>query len=115
MRCLLVFAFFVASCSGDEIPKDVLPPEKMGAVWYDLTLADELADFAGITDSTYRKLSKRTGLYDTVLQLHKISKEQYKKSEQFYQGRPDLMKEIFEDLKKKMDTTPTIKRPIGPA
>lgn len=104
MRYLLILVFFLASCSSNEIPKDVLPPEKMGTVWYDILLADELTDFASITDSTYRQFSKRAGLYDTVLQLHKISKEQYKKSERFYQTRPDLVKEILEGLKKKMDT-----------
>lgn len=112
MRCLFVLALLTASCSSD-IPKDILPPEKMGEVWYDITLADELTDFASINDSTYRQFSKRAGLYDTVLQLHKLSKEQYKKSERFYQGRPDLVKEILEDIKKKMDTT--TKKTINPA
>jgi hypothetical protein len=113
MRYLLILLSFITSCSSNKIPKDVLPPEKMSAVWYDIVLADELTDFASITDSTYRLFSKRAGLYDTVLQIHKINKQQYKKSEQFYQGRPDLMKEIFEDLKKKMDTP--IKKSIKPA
>lgn len=112
MRYLLAFALFIASCSSNEIPKDVLPPEKMGAVWYDIVLADELTDFGSITDSTYRKFSKRAGLYDTILQLHKINKEQYKKSERFYQGRPDLVKEIFEDIRKKIDTS--VKKTINP-
>lgn len=105
MRCFLLVILFLASCNNADIPEDVLPPEKMGAVWYDVILADELTEFASITDSAYRQFSKRTGLYDTVLQLHKISKEQYKRSERFYQSRPDLMREIFDDLKSKTDTT----------
>jgi hypothetical protein len=112
MQYLLILLLFIVSCNRNEIPKDVLPPEKMGAVLYDIVLADELTDFASITDSTYRKFPKRTGLYDTVLQIHKISKQQYKKSEQFYQSRPDLMKEIFENLKKKMDTP--VKKSLKP-
>ncbi|HUC83425.1 MAG TPA: DUF4296 domain-containing protein [Flavisolibacter sp.] len=116
MRYLLIFIFFIASCSSNDVPNEVLPPEKMGAVWYDIAMADEFVDFASMSDSTFRKPSKRTGLYDTVFQLHKITKEQYKKSEKFYQSRPDLMKEIFEDLKKKIEKvdTPakTIKRPV---
>ena len=105
MRYYLFVALVAWSCSGEKIPKEVLPPEKMGAVWYDVILADELTDFSSLTDSTFRKFSKRTALYDSIFHIHAITKEQYRKSEKFYQDRPDLLKKILADMQKRVDTT----------
>ncbi|GAA4747734.1 DUF4296 domain-containing protein [Flavisolibacter ginsenosidimutans] len=103
MRFLFLSLFFLFSCSG-EVPKGVLPPKKMEAVLYDVIRADEWVDFASLQDSTFRKFSKRTALYDSVFRLHSISKDDYRKSMSFYQGRPDLLKEILGSLKAKSDT-----------
>ncbi|HEX8315916.1 MAG TPA: DUF4296 domain-containing protein [Flavisolibacter sp.] len=104
MRYYFLLVLIVWSWSGEKIPKEVLPPEKMGAVWYDVILADELTDFSSITDSTFREFSKRTALYDSIFHIHAITKEQYRKSEKYYQDRPDLLKKILADLQKKADT-----------
>lgn len=104
MRSYLLIALLMASCSGEKIPKDVLPPEKMGLVLYDIILADELTDFSSINDSTFRDFSKRAAFYDSLFHIHAISKEQYRRSEKFYQARPDLLKEILGDMQKKADT-----------
>lgn len=114
MRILLLFLLVIFSCS-KPVPKGVFPPQKMEAVLYDVIRADELADFSTIMDSTYRNFSKRAALYDSIFHIHSISKEDYKKSMQFYQSRPDLLKEILDSLYTK--TTPpkadtTIKSPI---
>ena len=102
---LLLFIFFLLSCSGEAVPKDVFPPKKMTAVLYDIILADEWVDFARMQDSTFFKFSKRTAIYDSVFRIHGIKKEQYQKSMNFYQGRPDLLKQILDSLKSKADTS----------
>lgn len=104
MRLLLLLSFFVLSCSGNSVPKDVFPPQKMTSVLYDIVLADEWVDFTRMHDSTYMKFSKRAAVYDSVFQLHKINKEQYKKSMAYYQSRPDLLKAILDSVKSKSDT-----------
>ena len=91
------------------MPKEVFPPEKMEVVLYDIIRADELVDLSSLKDSTYRQLSKRTALYDSVFQLHSISKEDYDKSIQFYESRPDLLKVILDTLHSKTDPTKNIK------
>ena len=101
----LLLVFFL-SCSGNDIPKDVMPPEKMQAILYDVILADELADFSSIQDSTYRNLEKRTVLYDSILQIHNITKQAFQKSFEFYQQRPDLLRTILDSLQTKPDTLP---------
>jgi len=104
MRPLFISLFFLFSCSGN-VPNGVLPPKKMEAVLYDVIHADEWVDFASLQDSSFRKFSKRTALYDSVFRLHAISKETYRKSMAYYQSRPDVLKEMFASLKAKSDTT----------
>lgn len=106
MRLLIALSLFLTACSGTvSVPSTVLPPKKMEAVLYDVVRADEMVDFFSIMDSTYRTPNKRTNLYDTIFQLHAINKEVFKKSLEFYQTRPDLLKAIFEALQKRSDTT----------
>lgn len=101
---VLLFPLFIfCSCSGD-VPKDVMPPQKMEAVLYDVIRADEWTDFARLQDSTFLPFSKRASLYDSLFRLHRIRKEEYRKSMAFYQSRPDLLKEILQSLRTKSDT-----------
>ena len=113
-RWLLLFSIGFFSCSGSSVPKGVLPPDKMEAVLYDVIRVDELVDFRKMTgDSTYRLFENRTALYDTVFQLHTVKKDEFQKSLRFYQSRPDLVKEILEDLQKKVtDTAQQVKEPV---
>lgn len=104
-RLLIALTLFLAACSDrGSVPSTVLPPKEMGAVLYDVVRADEMVDFFSVMDSTYRTLNKRTNLYDTIFQLHAINKETFKKSLEFYEGRPDLLKSIFDSLQKRVDT-----------
>lgn len=110
---LLFFTVFLAACSSNaNRPKDVLPPGKMGAVLYDVIQADEFVDFAKYRDSTYQQLNRRTALYDTVFGLHGVTKNNFKKSLDYYQSRPDLLKDILEDLAKKAKDTAGYKQQL---
>lgn len=104
---LLFLCFFVAACSGTSVPDDVLPPEKMELVLYDVIRADEMVDFLKTTDSAWQPFSRRTALYDTVFQLHGVKKDEFRRSLSFYQQRPDLLKEIIVDIQKKVTDTTT--------
>lgn len=102
MRFLLFLPFVFCACSGaNSVPKDVIPPAKMEAILYDVVRADEMVDFMQMSDSTFRKFSKRASFYDTIFQLHAVKKESVSKSLKYYQGRPDLLKEILDSLQNK--------------
>jgi hypothetical protein len=105
MRTFLLLCIILYSCAGESVPKGIFPLKKMEEVLYDIVRAEELVDFSMITDSTYRIPSKRYALYDSIFHIHKITKEDFSKSYQYYQGRPDLFKEILEILHAKTDTT----------
>ncbi|WP_121354232.1 DUF4296 domain-containing protein [Flavisolibacter nicotianae] len=103
MRYLFLLAIvFAATACTSSVPEEIMPKEKMGAVLYDVIRADEMTDFLLANDSTYREFSKRASFYDTIFQLHAVKKEDFQKSLRFYQGRPDLLKEILDSLQKKV-------------
>ena len=101
-----------ASCSSrEDIPNDVLPVKKMQQVLWDVMVADEVVEFYHMKDSSLNAFNKRMGLYDTVFSIHKISKQHFQKSLQFYQSRPDLLKIILDSLQRKAQPTT---KPIQP-
>ena len=105
MRLLCLSLVLFSCASKVAVPKDVISPDKMERVMYDVIRADELVDFSITIDSSYRNFSKRTALYDSIFSFHAVSKEYYQKSLQFYQSHPDLLKAILESLQKKTDST----------
>lgn len=114
MRKLCILALLFCACSrSPAVPKEILPPEKMAPVLYDAITADEMTDFLRMADTAYQHFSKRTALYDTVFQLHGITKETFQKSMRYYQGRPDLLKQIFDDLQNKAADTTRHRRQIN--
>lgn len=103
MRIILLFiavVFFFPGCkSKTKIPTDVLPPAKMEKVLWDLMRADQfLADYVLNKDLTLNKDSQSVNLYQQIFSIHKVSKEKFKKSFDFYQLHPDLLKVIMDSL-----------------
>lgn len=102
-RSFLFLIFFFAACSGDEIPKEILPPQKMRQVLWDVMRADEIAEQKIQKDSLTKRMDQFGLEYDRVFAVHKTNKEQFKKSFQFYRSRPDLFKPIFDSLQAKAE------------
>jgi len=112
LSAFLLVCCFVIACSGNEVPKNVLPPQKMQAVLWDAMLADEAADYYIQKDSSLNTLAQHAMRYQQVFQIHKISKEAFKKSLQFYESRPDLLKPIFDSLQRKSDSLTRNMKPV---
>jgi hypothetical protein len=113
----MVFVFSLLSCKS-SVPKDVLPPQKMQAVLWDVMLADETADYYSVKDSSFRKLSKHVDYYQKIFAIHKISKEDFTRSLAYYTDHPATLKTILDSLQsfgerhQRMDS---LKKSIKPA
>ena len=108
---ILIPLLLLAACSGKpEIPENVLSLEKMEAITWDLIRADGVLSHTVRSDSTVNELEKRSGLYQQVLQVHGISKEDYKRSLRFYESRPDLFREVFNSMQKKANKAPELRK-----
>ena len=95
----IVFSVF-AGCTPKEkkIPKDILPINKMKLIVWDMTEAGAYAEYVKEKrkDTTIKTTS--TASLVQVLKLHKISKEDFFKSFNFYQSHPILNKELFDSV-----------------
>ena len=99
MKIILVFLLMACliSCQRN-VPRDILPPAKMEAVLWDLMQADEVVDYYLPADSSYKLLSKRQSVYQSVFGTHKISKRDFDKSYAYYLNNPKLLKTVFDSL-----------------
>jgi len=99
MRIIVYFliASIIISC-GPSVPKDVLPPEKIKLVLWDIMQADELAEHRSISDSSFTSLAKHVDYYQSVLTIHKISKEQFTNSINYYTNHPEVFKIVLDSL-----------------
>lgn len=97
---LFLFCLVIILATGCKpgLPADVMPPEKMKMVQWDLMQADEMVEFYSAIDSIYPVADKRKELYAHVLQLHKISQQQLDKSLDYYTAHPHLLKKVLDSM-----------------
>ncbi|MER3497191.1 MAG: hypothetical protein C4308_00415 [Chitinophagaceae bacterium] len=99
MKSAVVSLIFllVISC-GKEKNQQVLPPQKMKDVLWDLVRADfYVSDFI-MHDSLKNKKHESQELYNEVFRIHHITKEQVKSSIIYYQSHPEEFKPILDSL-----------------
>lgn len=104
MRAVLLGLLLISivSCNNkQELPKDVLSKEKMRTVMWDILRADEWIVYEQSKDSLFNHSKRSLELYQKVFQVNGITATQFKKSFQYYQSRPDLLKPIFDSLQHK--------------
>jgi len=98
MRILFVLMIvFLSSCSS-EIPDDVLPPDKMQKVMWDMMLADEMSLQYKLTDSSFARVAKQSRYYQSIFKIHNTTEETFKKSAKFYMEHPALFKPILDSM-----------------
>ncbi len=95
---VLSLLFFLFSCSKRKVPKDILGLEKMQAVYWDYMRADVFANEFVRKDSSKNPLLESAKLQNKVFALHKISKETFYKSYEYYLGKPLLLKELVDTM-----------------
>ncbi len=70
----------------------------MQLVLWDLLRADEYVVNNASKDSTLNIKVKSIELYDQVFRIHNITKDEFQKSLDYYQSRPDLLKVILDSI-----------------
>lgn len=97
---LLCILLLIAGCSEkDKIPSGVIGKEEMEKILWDMMLADQYAANYIIKDSAKVNVKMETlKLYEEVFRLHKVSRDEFRKSFQFYQERPDITRVMFDSL-----------------
>ena len=94
----------MACQSGKAVPAGIIPPPKMREVMRDLMRADQfVVSFVLPKDSLLPKQEERIKWYNRVLDIHHVSEQQFKKSFQYYQSRPELMAEMMDSISRQED------------
>ena len=96
---LCIFLLYAGCSEKDKIPSGVIGREEMEKILWDMMLADQYAANYIIKDSAKVNVKMETlKLYEEVFRLHKVSRDEFRKSFQFYQERPDITRVIFDSL-----------------
>lgn len=90
----------VSGCSDkNSVPSGILPHEKMEAVMWDIIQSEQYSATYLAKDSAHVNLKlEDLRLYDEVFRLHQISREEFRKSYQYYMGRADVAQVLFDSL-----------------
>jgi hypothetical protein len=100
MNRTLLFAFIVvliSACSPSP-EKKILPPIQMQSLLWDVMRADELAAYYAQKDTGFSDMQKYTDYYQDILQIHDVSKLQFRTSLKYYLSHPDEFKPILDSL-----------------
>lgn len=102
ISAVLVILGLITGCSDKKhIPSGVLPREKMEDVLWDMIQADQYSSFL-TKDSTRIDIKlERLRLYDQVFRLHGVSRDQFRKSYDYYMAHPDLTQALLDSLQSK--------------
>ena len=96
--CISGIAFLLTACKGKGKP-DILSPDVMQVVLWDMLRADEMAMSENIKDTIRTNyLTHSVNAYQQVFAIHHITKEQFYASLHYYQERPDKNKELIDSV-----------------
>lgn len=95
-----LFLFVLSACTDTEkVPSDIIPPQKMENILWDMLLADRYSAQYLLKDSARINVKDETfKLYESVFVVNKTNKTEFVKSYKYYLNRPDLTKTIFDSL-----------------
>ena len=96
--CLLILMVGFLACSSEVIPKDILPPEKMTPVIFDLIKADHFVDDYVLRDTLLKNKEQHIKMYEQVFLIHNTNHNEFYKSFKYYQQHPEINKGLFDSI-----------------
>lgn len=93
---LCCFMILWVACSSDKIPGNIIPPEKMKTIVFDLMKADTYVNNYVLKDTTLKSKEQHIRMYEQVFLIHKITKKDFYNSLTYYQQHPDVNKKLFD-------------------
>ena len=111
---IFLLAAIVAACSGkNEIPGGILSQQKMESILWDMISADEfVSGYVLPKNPSVDRKQESLKLYDRIFNIHKIDKEEFRKSLSFYQSHPSLLMNVLDSINARHNVMPS--RPIHP-
>lgn len=95
---LFIVIFLLVSCNDNDIPKDILPPEKMQEVMWDYLRADVFTTDFISKDSAKNVDFENIQIQKKIFEKYKISKDIFYKSLSYYEANPSLMQVMMDSM-----------------
>lgn len=96
-RLMALLAFLFAACTNtNKIPSDIIPPDVMSDVFFDLSMAEGFVENFHSKDSSWVKDSILTSEVDKLLAMRKLTQAQFRASYDFYKLHPPLFKRVVD-------------------
>lgn len=97
---LVITSFFIfLACSNRRVPKNVLEPERMQAIIWDMIQAGEfLNGFVLFRDTLTNSVLESQRWYQKIYELHETNREEFMRSYKYYQAHPNQMRILFDSL-----------------
>jgi hypothetical protein len=95
---IILALVFVACSSNNNVPSGIISPDKMQLIVFDLSKADEFVNNFIIKDTALDRNKEAMKLYQQVFIIHKVTREEFYKSFQYYQSNPDKNKLLFDSI-----------------
>lgn len=98
-RLALISTFFLFSCGNkNAVPSGILKPAKMQAVLWDVLRADVFTNDFIKKDSTKKPEQELAKLQQQIFAIHKVSKEEFYKSYEYYKMHPEIMQPMLDSM-----------------
>lgn len=100
MKRMVIFgAMILFSCSPqDQLPADILKPQKMESVMWDYFRADAYCAEILKGDSTREDTLLNIQYQQSIFSQHKISKDDFYRSYRYYLSHPSLMNAVLDSM-----------------
>ncbi|WP_262890784.1 DUF4296 domain-containing protein [Pedobacter quisquiliarum] len=99
---LIFISFSIICCKSKEIPKDIIPPNQMQKILYDIHIADAYITTIGDADSA-KKVS--SAYYKGIYKKFKTDSVRYNKSMDYYYQNPGLLTDMYDRIKADLEKT----------
>lgn len=95
---VFIFLLMAFGCVNKSIPKEVMQPNEMKVIVWDMIAADEISSDDMVADTTVKLFGASVKNYSKVLQIHKISKEEFNRNLRYYEEHPDKQKILYDSV-----------------
>ncbi len=112
---LITILLISFSCENkNNISNDLIQPDKMRVILWDVIKAEAMATELVRRDSNRNFMEETAVLQKNIFAIHKISKESFQKSFNFYTSRPAIMSVLMDSLTNKAYQSRPQVKPVMP-
>lgn len=99
LLCIVLMAALFYACSEkSKITSDIIPPDEMGNILFEMNMAEEFVNTYVVKDTTKKKEQEIKKENQKIFLLHSITEKEFKRSYEFYKSNTDIFKTMMDSL-----------------